>query len=51
MANPIAFYDEAIHEKTCKKVEIASQMHAALANWPISVLWNGRKNEKELAGK
>lgn len=32
MANPIAFYDEAIHEKARKKVEIASQMHASLAN-------------------
>lgn len=31
-ANPIAFYDEAIHEKARKKVEIESQMHAALAN-------------------
>ena len=31
-SNPIAFYDEAIHEKARKKVEIASQMHAALAN-------------------
>ena len=30
--NPIAFYDEAIHEKARKKIEIASQMHAALAN-------------------
>ena len=32
MANPIAFYDEALHEEARKKVEIASQMHAALAN-------------------
>lgn len=32
MANPIAFYDEEIHNKARKKVEIASQMHAALAN-------------------
>lgn len=31
-SNPIAFYDEAMHEKARKKVEIASQMHAALAN-------------------
>lgn len=32
MANPMAFYDEAIHEKARRKVEIASQMHSALAN-------------------
>ncbi|MBS5065892.1 MAG: EAL domain-containing protein [Hungatella hathewayi] len=32
MTNPFAFYDETIHEKARKKVEIASQMHAALAN-------------------
>lgn len=32
LANPVAFYDEAIHEKARRKVEIASQMHAALAN-------------------
>ena len=31
-ANPIAFYDEAIHEKARKKIEIESQMHAALQN-------------------
>ena len=31
-ANPIAFYDESIHEKARKKIEIESQMHAALAN-------------------
>lgn len=31
-ANPIAFYDEAMHEEARKKIEIASQMHAALAN-------------------
>lgn len=31
-ANPIAFYDEAIHEKARKKIAIESQMHAALAN-------------------
>lgn len=29
---PIAFYDEAIHEKARKKTEIESLMHAALAN-------------------
>ncbi|MDO4275844.1 MAG: EAL domain-containing protein [Eubacteriales bacterium] len=32
MSNPIAFYDKAIHEKARKKIEIESQMHAALAN-------------------
>lgn len=32
LANPVAFYDEEIHEKARRKVEIASQMHAALAN-------------------
>lgn len=31
-SNPIAFYDEEIHEKARKKIEIESQMHAALAN-------------------
>lgn len=31
-SNPIAFYDESLHEKARKKVEIESQMHAALAN-------------------
>lgn len=31
-ANPIAFYDESIHAKARKKIEIESQMHAALAN-------------------
>lgn len=31
-ANPIAFYDEAIHEKARKKIEIESQMHSALKN-------------------
>ena len=31
-ANPIAFYDEAIHDKARKKIEIESQMHTALAN-------------------
>lgn len=31
-SNPIAFYDEEIHERARKKIEIASQMHAALAN-------------------
>lgn len=31
-ANPIAFYDESLHDKARKKVEIESQMHAALAN-------------------
>lgn len=31
-ANPIAFYDKAIHEKARKKIEIESQMHAALTN-------------------
>ena len=31
-ANPIAFYDEEMHEKARRKIEIASQMQAALAN-------------------
>lgn len=31
-SNPIAFYDEEIHEKARKKIEIESHMHAALAN-------------------
>lgn len=31
-SNPIAFYNEELHEKARKKVEIESQMHAALAN-------------------
>lgn len=30
--NPIAFYDGAMHEKARRKIEIASQMQAALAN-------------------
>lgn len=32
ITNPVAFYDEAIHEKARNKIEIASQMHAALKN-------------------
>lgn len=31
-STPIAFYDEEIHEKARKKIEIESQMHSALAN-------------------
>lgn len=31
-ANPIAFYDQSLHDKARKKVEIESQMQAALAN-------------------
>ena len=31
-SNPVAFYDEALYEKARKKIEIESQMYAALAN-------------------